>query len=1499
MDTLRAYDGPRILMLNCRHISKVYDTSSASLNVNFSYLMSVNAPDMLVLIETRVSDNAMIPVLIGLAGFDRYVAVPGSSSAVHPGARPTGGIVVAWKNIALHVTGTRRGRDCISLDVGHGCGVLAAYSPPFERGASLLSFATHFFNSFTRCVVLGDLNPESNGTAVFPYLYEHGLAPVPSPHTTRGTNPHRAVTDVVWASSSMVRSAMIFVFDWDAFSKLSDYHHPVALLMPRSGFIIPHPVQVTWRSGMVKMLAVPPGRRCTSLCDLVSSITLSNPSGNPTCAGVSCRSLIKVFYSNPKRFVSTLLGGNFGQVSAPRLKATERVILLDRLRSRYSSNPPADSSRVAVFRERYLSNAYGPRDRFDIKADSILLSPVAPGEVILVIGSLEDSASQDLALAVLRALPICCIELIADTFSAWVSAGHCLEPDALKLAYSIIPKRGVLSLDQNRVIIIEKAIARVWWSLLDSRLQKILGLFPVLAPGNVGFRSDHSAVEVNVVVSSLIAKNSRPKCFFVCTVDWTNAYDLLNYSIFIEICDYLFGGRRFATLVTECMSSVEKTLFYHRLDKIGDIGHTLNGGGQGNPIMATAWSIYVDPLARVISRTTDLPHSSWIYADDALSVRATVGSSSRFFDDCDEYMVLCGNPLPRKVQAIANGFTRASCGVAAIPRASGPPVPIVGAGFSLGQEIHLDGECALQPCKYCDGRGQCKTCEGCLSTLMQRLRSIPLSMANRASVVKFYVLGPMRYQCWLCPGAFLRCIGKETAAKRCLHNGHTNGPNTMALELDTELGGAGLGNISDSIAMYTILEFIWCATGPYASAGAIRAMWAGSFLNPRVAKSLKRLKAGLSFETDISESEFCALRRFRASPPCPKARVIVARIAWTAYETFDLVCYSIHKGNSHDLVVSDLSPLDANVQGLFFRQVYARSSIVAQSEEAELASIWCASNYVRDDECVILTTPISAERVLRFDEERPRQRSRLAFNDWLQAIVTRRNHVLACDTFGIDPLMMRLHVSEGYNNSRLVLLKAPLPVVTLQLPGGVTVIDRFHEHLHAHLQTLQLQRIWSKVQESGGNPSYRAPAPGIGFCSDLGWRQSAKVLYTKQYKVAITSPLKTHELNALFNLRRGGRVQSGLVATTRCGCGRAPPYDLLHLLGTPVYLRALKKVNDAYTEFFNAYSLPRWWAFWPRSDSRLLTAMGWVPSSVERILMLTEGTCDKATANNVAETVLDVQLTIVRAFLEAYWDHQPLDGRPDAPVSCADEMPPANVTTASEDVLVQRRDRRFVGKPTVSDLIQEYSISAPVIISFDGGSRHHISASAAVILDNRGSLSSYHFAYVHPIRRTPAQSERISFILAYVAHRFLTDSGILPIVKNAWCGDNETMMLQHAGKYRSRAFDCAIVTSFLRDGLSSSDTTHAIRREFNWEADGHCNKAMDNRYARRYRCSDDFDPKEIIRIVEEIWGVIKDGAVPLALPHTDIEEDSDEDAFEVDGALVGIIETDHSAGIND
>jgi len=118
----------KILFLNCRTYTKVYDPEAKALSCSMQLLFANFQPDMIILAETHMQDLRVAKDITAACGYERHVAAPSSSSG-----RPHG-ILVMWAQPFRVIERPSQGQDWIRLKCGHGLSIAAVYTAPGEGG---------------------------------------------------------------------------------------------------------------------------------------------------------------------------------------------------------------------------------------------------------------------------------------------------------------------------------------------------------------------------------------------------------------------------------------------------------------------------------------------------------------------------------------------------------------------------------------------------------------------------------------------------------------------------------------------------------------------------------------------------------------------------------------------------------------------------------------------------------------------------------------------------------------------------------------------------------------------------------------------------------------------------------------------------------------------------------------------------------------------------------------------------------------------------------------------------------------------------------------------------------------------------------------------------------------------------------------------------------------------------------------------------------------------
>ena len=1491
MDSVRDSSfGLIFLHINCCHLRKIYDDATNAISPEFALLLNYTKPELLLITETKLGDLQVALRMRAATGFDKVTFVAGV-----PQGTPHG-LLAFWK-FPLKSGNIHRGIDWLLIEFGYGMALAYVYSAPYDRGSNFVGLVGGWADSYSRLLLVGDINPSSNGTATVPAFLRAGLARVPCEATTRGTRPNRPAADQVWCSAQHARKLVAVVIIRPYYVCLSDYHWPVAIRVPPAGFMHTTAPGVTWRAQMTIALRNPFRPADESLMSLVSSAREANPRPPTTGVHFNIGNLTSLFYKAPSQY-ATILFGHATYTAADNLNAAARAEILTRANTRYTSNPRLSDSATALFIQRHVDPHY-PRDV--PQCDAELMRVVGVQEVHATIEILRDAATQDLGITAVLTLMATDAHTISSAFSTWITAGRCLEPLILALAYQVIAKRGKITVSQHRVIVIERALGRLWYKVLERRLRRAIDTHDILSSNNVAFCTDRSANEVLILLKTLIDSERAHQPCYIATSDWPSAYDYLNWGLCTHIGERIMGARRFFELIVMCFRDAPRTLYVGPNDEIGTLAQATNGGPQGNCVLPLLWNIYVDPLARALKALNppSKPAAATVFCDDNSAYCLNLGAVRAFFDTIDTYTIDTGSPLGKKNAIAANAagtyVARTQHHITHLGKQRGDPVLIEGSITFLGACLHLDKAypCSTRECKYCNAPSPCKVCDTCMGTFLLNLKHSPLSPLNRASLVKCYIFQPLLQQVWLCPFAIGRYLawgtgpGSHLGVRGALHNNPIGGPWNESLELDVRMAGAGLGNMQLTLAKGVISDFARCAYGPSDAARALTTMWRDRG-NLVVRQALRDLRGTLQLR-DYPTQRYIDKWRF-AHRTTPRIEGKTILVTWTQQwgEPKDGI-FAIAVGTP------DMT-LGASPQAVITRSVHLIST--RDRAEAELAAVWAALlQGDNPDTHVIASTPQAVTRIGRYRNEIPRGRRKLAYGLWLEAIAQKQKSILTVEDCGRQAWSLEWLARLPIPGLPTLNIDRPAYIVQLTLPYAGIRQDRLHSALNAECKERAKRAMWEKMQASLGDAAYRVPSPG-GHIDDLGWAQAARVTFTKQTKLACCSPLGAGDVIRIINLRFAGYHKVAIMGTTKCLLCGLLPFTLTHLLELPRYAQALNDATRTYGQTLRDHGVPLWWLEWDRPDGPLLSALGWVPGSVERAMEPLKR--HKPSYDAIAAAVLDVQLCLVKALLTNYAEHGPTDARPlaqrangpNSDLESGAHTDPEHLENDMSSPLVSRTSRRAQGRPTIDETRAKYGIREDVLVLFDGAARHTCSGSAVVVIF-RGDV--YRFAYRHPSHRTASLGERIGFVLAILALRRLRSSvrgtcQEIPVNATvAYIGDNETLMRQVgiAGlpRYKSKGEITRRTTEWLRFNLSPSDGVYHVQREHNWLPDETADKALDAWVATRSRLltwSTEFGrTQDMIDEVERTWGEIdtnetlpEDRAAGVDHDQASLEDDS-------------------------
>lgn len=1448
----------KILFLNCRTYTKVYDPEAKALSCSMRLLFANFQPDMVILAETHLQNLGVAKNITAVCGYERHFAALGS-----PSGRPHG-ILVMWSQPFRVSERPSHGHDWIRLKCGHGLSIAAVYTAPGEGGEHFRELIPGWASEGSRLLVIGDLNMKYNRRELLPWLVGAGLAQVASTPTTRGSRVDREPTDVAFVTIPYNRMITAFPLLWDSFSPLSDYHWPVIFRIPKNGVIHPSPPSASWRSRMVMKLARADHlQRGTVREAMILAIEAAPPPQAPMRIFGTPGSLARLFYKSPKKYAVLIRGGGDFTASAADMPQEDRLVILRRTQEKFSRNPSRFDYNDFV--KAHIDPFYPAVSPWS--ADDRLMGIISNEELMEAYGDLRDAATTDFSVQALGEVIERYRELLRAEYNSWMINGRCMDTWHIQVCYVLISKKGKISVDHHRVIGLERATGKLFFKVLEKRLRAVLDETDILGSNHLAFCTERSHVEILVGLRSVMDATSKGEQMFLATHDWPNAYDYMSWGLLPVIGGRLLGASRFFAMISSLFRDAPRGLYAGHGDLIGAIEGATNGGVQGNCILPLVWNLYCAPLVRALtaSYANVLAGATFGFCDDAVGVRLSLASVERFFDICDDYVTATGSPMGTKhaVAGNAEALDRLQAVGAFARRARGAAVPIVGAIHYLGQCAHLDkrSPCATRSCTTCYGRAMASVCDACIEMSLQNLKVSSLSPMNRAEMSRVYILSPLAQQVWLCKGAWERYMSWETGSparpgraatsgvRQAIHNHIVSGPYNEAIELSVKTGGAGLGNHTEFLARQIIADFIRSAFGPSSAARVINRLW----MNPQrggrnrvVEKALKVLDAKLELRQYPSPQLLAFWKAAYAGAPMLSGKTPM--VTWA----------SKVDDESFVVGVEELNILNVRgVQGALSELVFTRDI-----DEAQLMAIWVAMRLGKsEDMYFIVTSPTAAIRVKKFRATGHRKRLKLAYGLWLHQMAQTTMDIVSYEDIGMSPERY-----SGLEAPNVQSAAGPHPsfMVALSSPEMGVRYDRFTKFMRQACGRRELDRLWTRLGASKSGVDVRVPRTAGMSIKLIAWEQSARVGVTKQCNMVWTSPLSAQATHMLMGWRFGGILKSGLLPTTRCRACGLRPYTAAHVVALPEYCVRVGEAIRKYGPTLERWGCPRWWepGEWLIPGHGLMCALGYVPKEVQ--IEIEACGMNKAQRIFREEGVLDMQLEFVKAFLEVSEEHAPEDARVEvgerAPRRAAVRLPGID-----NCVFVERRSKRLLRKPDISEAVEKYRILERLLVMFDGAARRNVSASSVVIYDTRSSFF-IRFAYQHPRYRLAAVGERIGYILGYLLLRRVAHLFDLKARRSvAYVGDNETLMRQvsrdPAVQYRCTSKVARSVCMWLRNRIPEEDGNYFVHREYNWMSDQVGNEVLDGKLG--VLASTEVGTKDYLWSVvgecEEVWAGLQQG----------------------------------------
>ena len=394
--------------------------------------------------------------------------------------------------------------------------------------------------------------------------------------------------------------------------------------------------------------------------------------------------------SNPKAFWSTF---------KPRDQVETRVPA-QRLGSHFANllgqRPPPRTSPDAL--PSILHAVSGPSRYAD---GTGLSAPFTAADVAHGIQGLRRGASTlgFLTVQALKAAAPLLSPCIAALYNALPSAGS-LPPSWALSAITPIHKSGDATDPGNyRGIAVGCVLARLYASLLNTRLTSWAERKGLRAHGQAGFREDHRCSDQLLVLRTLVEQEREArKPLYTCFVDFRKAYDSVPRDLLWEKLAGLGVRGTFLQGVKALYASVPMAV--KTSDGLSDSFEAVMGVKQGCPLSPTLFGLYLDDFEVALERLShmaDLPSLSaqrvlgLLYADDLALVSKSPEGLQAQMDLLQAYAV--------KWQLTVNvDKTKAMVFLPSTPRArqvyplplsfEGAPIELVQSFKYLGVELH-------------------------------------------------------------------------------------------------------------------------------------------------------------------------------------------------------------------------------------------------------------------------------------------------------------------------------------------------------------------------------------------------------------------------------------------------------------------------------------------------------------------------------------------------------------------------------------------------------------------------------------------------------------------------------------------------------------------------------------------------------------------------------------------------------------------------------------------
>jgi hypothetical protein len=145
-----------------------------------------------------------------------------------------------------------------------------------------------------------------------------------------------------------------------------------------------------------------------------------------------------------------------------------------------------------------------------------------------------------------------------------------------------------------RGITLNNSVAKLFTSVINSRLSKWAESNNMYTKGQFGFRQSHNTVDAIFVLNTLINKVIQSNKLFVAFVDFTKAFDLIDRSMLWKKLYNIGVSSKMLTLVKSMYGSVKANVKYQNMSS--DYFFCHSGVKQGDNLSPFLFCMYINDL---------------------------------------------------------------------------------------------------------------------------------------------------------------------------------------------------------------------------------------------------------------------------------------------------------------------------------------------------------------------------------------------------------------------------------------------------------------------------------------------------------------------------------------------------------------------------------------------------------------------------------------------------------------------------------------------------------------------------------------------------------------------------------------------------------------------------------------------------------------------------------------------------------------------------------------